>query len=128
MDIGSPNDALSQLTVSERFFLGWGCWGVGVGGWGGCVVGVSGCVAVAAAGGPLLLAGVLAGVLGEAGAVGLVAVLLALYMGVLCLNWPGRVLVAAAPSVADSSGWRPDCRASRPKPPAFARMKYQLST
>lgn len=122
----SPNDAFIQLTVSERFFLGWGVldWGVA----GGCVAGVSGCVAMAAAWGPLLLAGVLAGVLGEAGAVGLAAVLPALYMGVLCLNWPGRVLVAAAPGVADSSGWRPDCRASRPKPPAFARMKYQLST
>lgn len=116
----SPNDAFIQLTVSERFFLGWGVLGWVVAG--GCVAGVSGCVAMAAAGGPLLLAGVLAGVLGEAGAVGLAAVLPALYMGVLCLNWPGRV-VAAALGVADSSGCRPDCRASRPEPPAFARER-----
>lgn len=116
----SPNDAFIQLTVSERFFLGWGVLGWVVAG--GCVAGVSGCVAMAAAGGPLLLAGVLVGVLGEAGAVGLAAVLPALYMGVLCLNWPGRV-VAAALGVADSSGCRPDCRASRPEPPAFARER-----
>lgn len=44
---------------------------------------VSGCVAVAAVGG-VLLWGVLAGVVGEVGAVGLAV--LALYMGALCLN------------------------------------------
>lgn len=78
-----------QPTVSDRFFLGWGCGGVGVGvgvgvcgvlgGW----VGVSCWLAVAAAGGPLL-AGVETGVLGDVGVAGF-AVLLALYMGVLCL-------------------------------------------
>lgn len=73
------------LTVSDRFFLGWGWGGAGVGVrgvLGGCV-GVSGWLAVAAAGGPLL-AGVEAGVLGDAGAAGF-PVVLALYMGVLCL-------------------------------------------
>lgn len=85
-----------------------------LGGW----VGVSCWLAVAAAGGPLL-AGVETGVLGDVGVAGFV-VLLALYMGVLCLYWPGKVVVAPAPAVADSSGWRADCSASRPEPPAFA--------
>lgn len=85
-----------------------------LGGW----VGVSGWLAVAAAGGPLL-AGVEVGVLGDVGVAGL-AVVLALYMGVLCLYWPGKVAAVPAPAVADSSGWRADCRASRPDPPAFA--------
>lgn len=99
-----------QLTVSDRFFLGCGCGGVGVGVgvWvcgvlGGCV-GVSCWLAVAAAGGPLL-AGVEAGVLGDVGVAGFAA-LLALYMGVLCLYWPGKVAAAPAPGVASSSGWR----------------------
>ena len=92
--------------------VGAGC-GV-LGGW----AGVSGWVAVAAAGGPLL-AGVLTGVLGEVGAAGLAV--LALYMGVRCLNWLGRVVAAAAAGVADSSGCRPSWRASRPDdPPALA--------
>lgn len=81
-------------------------------------VGVSGWLAVAAAGGPLL-AGVEAGVLGDVGVAGLAAVL-ALYMGVLCLYWPGKVGVVPAPAVADSSGCRADCSVSRPEPPAFA--------
>jgi len=92
--------------------------GVGVcgvlGGW----VGVSGWLAVAAAGGPLL-AGVETGVLGDVGVAGL-AVLPALYIGVLCLYWPGKVAVAPAAAVADSSGWRADCSVSRPEPPALA--------
>lgn len=75
-------------------------------------------MAVAAAGGPLL-AGVETGVLGEVGVAGFV-VLPALYMGVLCLYWPGKVEVALAPAVADSSGWRADWSASRPEPPALA--------
>lgn len=79
-------------------------------------MGVSCWLAVAAAGGPLL-AGVEPGVLGEVGVAGLAA-LLALYMGVLCLYWPGRV--AVAPGAADSSGWRAAWRGSRPEPPAFA--------
>lgn len=83
-------------------------------------MGVSGWLAVAAAGGPLL-AGVETGVLGDVGVAGF-AVLLALYMGVLCLYWPGKVAVAVAPApaVADSSGWRADCSVSRAEPPAFA--------
>lgn len=81
-------------------------------------MGVSGWLAVAAAGGPLL-AGVETGVLGDVGVAGL-AVLLALYIGVLCLYWPGKVAVAPAPTVADSSGWRADCSVSHPEPPAFA--------
>lgn len=81
-------------------------------------MGVSGWLAVAAAGGPLL-AGVETGVLGDVGVAGL-AVLPALYIGVLCLYWPGKVAVAPAPAVADSSGWRADCSVSRPEPPAFA--------
>lgn len=76
-------------------------------------MGVSCCVAVAAVGGALLV-GVLVGVVGEVGAVGLV--LLLLYMGGLCLNWPGRV----APGAAESSACRLGCRPSRPDPPAFA--------
>lgn len=87
---------------------------------GGCV-GVSCWLAVAAAGGPLL-AGVETGVLGEAGVAGLAA-LLALYMGVLCLYWPGRV--AVAPGAADSSGWRAAWSGSRPEPPAFASAKAE---
>lgn len=81
-------------------------------------MGVSGWLAVAAAGGPLL-AGVEAGVLGDVGVAGFPEVL-ALYIGVLCLYWPGKVAEAPAPAVADSSGWRADCIASRPDPPAFA--------
>lgn len=81
-------------------------------------MGVSGWLAVAAAGGPLLT-GVEAGVLGDVGVAGF-AVVLALYIGVLCLYWPGKVAVAPVPVVADSSGWRPDCSVSRPEPPAFA--------
>lgn len=113
--------------MSDRFFFGCGCGGVGagagvgvcgvVGGW----LGVSCWLAVAAAGGPLL-AGVEAGVLGEVGVAGFV-VLPALYMGVLCLYWPGNAEAALAPAVADSSGWRADCSASRPEPPAFAWKK-----
>lgn len=120
------------LTVSDRFFLGWGCggkgagvgvcvWGV-LGGW----LGVSGWLAVAAAEGPLF-AGVEVGVLGDVGVAGL-AVLLALYMGVLCLYWPGRVGVAPAPAVADSSGWRVDCSWSRPEPPAFAFVEKRSAS
>lgn len=116
-----------DLTVSDRFFLGWGCGGVGagvgVGVWGvlgGCV-GVSGWLAVAAAGGPLL-AGVEAGVLGDVGVAGF-TVVPALYIGVLCLYWFGRVAVAPVPAVADSSGWRAACSMSRPEPPAFAEDK-----
>lgn len=94
------------LTVSDRFFLGCGCWGADVGvAWAAVVdgdVAVSGCVAVAAVGGALLW-GVLVGVVGEVGAVGLAV--LALYMGALCLNWPGSV-EAAAPLAVDSSGCR----------------------
>lgn len=84
-------------------------------------MGISCWLAVAAAGGPLL-AGVEAGVLGDVGVAGF-AVLLALYMGVLCLYWPGRVAAAPVPAVADSSGWRVDCSVSRPEPPAFALEK-----
>lgn len=69
-----------------------------LGGW----VGASGWLAVAAAGGPLL-AGVEVSVLGDVGVAGL-AVVLALYMGVLCLYWLGKVAAAPAPAVADSSG------------------------
>lgn len=69
-----------------------------LGGW----VGVSGWLAVAAAGGPLL-AGVEAGVLGEVGVAGL-AVVPALYIGVLCLYWLGSDALAPAAAVADSSG------------------------
>lgn len=115
----------TRLTVSDRFFFGWGCGaaGAGVGVWvwgvlGGCV-GVSCWLAVAAAGGPLL-AGVEPGVLGDVGVAGLAA-LLALYIGVLCLYWPGRV--AEAPGAADSSGWRAAWRGSRPEPPALAVAK-----
>lgn len=90
-----------------------------VGGW----LGVSCWLAVVAAGGPLL-AGVETGVLGEVGAAGFV-VLPALYMGVLCLYWPGKADVELAPAVADSSGWRADCSASRPEPPAFALNKLK---
>lgn len=85
-------------------------------------MGVSGWLAVAAAGGPLL-AGVETGVLGDVGVAGL-AVLPALYIGVLCLYWPGKVAVAPAPAVADSSGWRAACCASRPEPPAFASQEF----
>lgn len=63
-----------------------------------------------------MLAGVETGVLGEVGVAGFV-VLPALYMGVLCLYWPGKVEVALAPAVADSSGWRADGSA---EPPALA--------
>lgn len=84
-------------------------------------MGVSCWLAVAAAGGPLL-AGVETGVLGEAGVAGFAA-LLALYMGVLCLYWPGRV--AVAPGAADSSGWRAAWSGSRPEPPAFALPKEE---
>lgn len=66
-----------------------------------------------------MLAGVETGVLGEVGVAGFV-VLPALYMGVLCLYWPGKVEVALAPAVADSSGWRADWSVSRPEPPALA--------
>lgn len=111
-------------TVSERFFLGWGCAGVGagvgVGVWGvvGGWVGVSGWLAVAAAGDPLL-AGVEVGVLGDVGVAGL-AVEPALYMGVRCLYWLGKVEPAPAAAVVDSSGWRAACSMSRPEPPALA--------
>ena len=81
-------------------------------------MGVSGWLAVVAAGGPLL-AGVEAGVLGDVGVAGFAAVL-ALYIGVLCLYWFGRVELAPLPAVADSSGWRAACSVSRPEPPAFA--------
>lgn len=93
--------------------------GVGVGGVVGGWLGVSCWLAVAAAGGPLL-AGVEAGVLGDVGVAGLV-VLPALYIGVLCLYWPGNADAALAP--ADSSGWRADGIVSRPEPPAFALKK-----
>lgn len=65
-------------------------------------VAVSACVAVAAGAGALL-SGVLVGVVGEVGAVGLAV--LALYMGGLCLNWPGNVAAVALAAV-DSSGCR----------------------
>lgn len=81
-------------------------------------MGVSGWLAVAAAGGPLL-AGVDTGVLGDAGVAGF-AVVPALYIGVLCLYWPGKVALAPAPAVADSSGWRAACSVSLPEPPALA--------
>lgn len=81
-------------------------------------MGVSGWLAVAAAGGPLL-AGVEAGVLGDVGVAGFAAVL-ALYMGVLCLYWFGKVEPAPGAAAVDSSGWRAACSASRPEPPAFA--------
>ena len=84
-------------------------------------MGVSGWLAVAAAGGPLR-AGVEAGVLGDVGVAGF-TVVPALYMGVLCLYWFGKVAVAPVPAVADSSGCRAACSASRPEPPAFAWEK-----
>lgn len=81
-------------------------------------MGVSGWLAVAAAGGPLL-AGVEVGVLGDVGVAGF-AVEPALYMGVLCLYWFGKVELAPPAAVVDSSGCRAACSVSRPEPPAFA--------
>lgn len=81
-------------------------------------MGVSGWLAVAAAGGPLL-AGVDTGVLGDVGVAGF-AVVPALYIGGLCLYWPGKVALAPVVAVADSSGWRAACSVSRPEPPALA--------
>lgn len=66
-----------------------------------------------------MLAGVEAGVLGDVGVAGLAAVL-ALYMGVLCLYWLGKVELAPEAAVVESSGWRAACSKSRPEPPAFA--------
>lgn len=89
-------------------------------------MGVSGWLAVAAAGGPLL-AGVEAGVLGDVGVAGLAAVL-ALYMGVLCLYWLGKVVPAPEAAVVESSGGRAACSVSRPEPPAFAGEGVEQKT